>query len=1066
LNGLSLSRVAKELAAVKLLCSSKATEIKFKRVYIPKSDDPADERKRPLGVPSPEWRIYLHMYNNLLVWARTGQEGSQHAYFPKRGVITAWRDVFRKISAPNIMEYDLKGFFDNVPLEVIRTACLEELRMPKAEANFLRRMCRSIPQIIDPGSRRSSITEENIKAEPDLGVSYRADLTHNPNFALEQEKLEPSPIHRLVAATEGGALSLEQTLILDREIEMMLADVATYPEEERAARMDEYIDVLSDQEMDYAIMKILGSPTPVSSPQAKKLVVSEETKLETSMREGIVKAVNELEVPVFDSTASPGWHEVGVPQGAPISCSVSTLALSEALLKRQKEFSGYADDGLWFNPSHPESLEKSCESLAKFTGGVSINKEKSKMLKKDGKWLVESFKYLGLRYFPAAPGFWGKYGCVFSSAENFAQKFGKDVPFKESYFETFVLVLSLLLAANLWCYELIGNGKSGLFINLILWGVMTLILSEAFIVASPKLPSPERLRANTRKGVTLEFTVREQFLQWLLLQRQRWISEWDGSAAGKYTSPASSPKFEGSASRLNNWIPESARTWIFWEYLQFVKSSVGPRILFRGKFSGYFLSRLYLDTWNYSVSQDFTLNPMRGSWVKVWWLRYRMQNRGDLNLSQLALVTSLGDKVLKLSKETESLVKEAAPLLRKVWALDALFRQKYKDIAHSSLDSGGVASSLHGSLLEHKWGKLKFPEDKIPIPDWNLEFILEGADAIWNFLSPSKKAKKILKSSQHTKDQKRIYNILKEMSKKSLYFRDRAFWLLNLGQVQLNIFNCSSFAVDSMLRDYPWPKPFVRYYDPVKERLPDSPEKRLEDLKKKSLIAYFAAKILEAERPEDILILSSFISASFIGKCEAFMLRMWNDPRGTVLNCAKFFDTLISSFVEFRNNCLKTFFNLKLFRDISKISKILSKKIGILNIKIRTLKNKIERQIRRFRRTFRKWAEVISLLDKLIIIYLICINYFWIINIILNKEINWASLDSTLANASLNPEEAYSVRTLEEVFQLNTEGSEERSEKDTQVQLSEGLKPNSVRVERYIVGWLALAIVLDILRSF
>jgi len=53
LNGLSLNRVVKELEQVKVLCNTKATAINFKRVYIPKSDDPADERKRPLGVPTP-----------------------------------------------------------------------------------------------------------------------------------------------------------------------------------------------------------------------------------------------------------------------------------------------------------------------------------------------------------------------------------------------------------------------------------------------------------------------------------------------------------------------------------------------------------------------------------------------------------------------------------------------------------------------------------------------------------------------------------------------------------------------------------------------------------------------------------------------------------------------------------------------------------------------------------------------------------------------------------------------------------------------------------------------------
>lgn len=53
---MSLPEVITILDKVKVLCASKSTEIKFKRVYIPKNEDLPMEGKnvRPLGVPAKE----------------------------------------------------------------------------------------------------------------------------------------------------------------------------------------------------------------------------------------------------------------------------------------------------------------------------------------------------------------------------------------------------------------------------------------------------------------------------------------------------------------------------------------------------------------------------------------------------------------------------------------------------------------------------------------------------------------------------------------------------------------------------------------------------------------------------------------------------------------------------------------------------------------------------------------------------------------------------------------------------------------------------------------------------
>jgi len=80
------------------------------------------------------------------------------------------------------------------------------------------------------------------------------------------------------------------------------------------------------------------------------------------------------------------------------------------------------------------------------------------------------------------------------------------------------------------------------------------------------------------------------------------------------------------------------------------------------------------------------------------------------------------------------------------------------------------------------------------------------------------------------------------MSITSRTLRDFGLRSLAHGRVGLNIFNASTFAVDSLLRDYPFQKPLVRYYDPAdkfEKRRKVERELRLLDWLKKLTIAVF-----------------------------------------------------------------------------------------------------------------------------------------------------------------------------------------------------------------------------------
>jgi len=515
------------------LVKRQATDIDFSRTYIPKG-----QSWRPLGVPAPAWRVYLHMYNNCLVqWRLVTEKGNQHAYLPGRGVLTAWRDLTSLLKEPNIFEADYEGFFNNVKHAALEHVMYGKLKMPFHEVEFNMLLNQSLVKL-----QKFDRIEEK-----DRTYTLLKDGTPNP-------QARPNWYYRMEESTNRETIHIEY--LPDRL----------------------YIE--------------------------KSLQVKKE----------------------------------GVPQGAPTSCSLATLALRH--LDNYKLLI-YADDLIYF----PKSSE--CDpymDLHKAVWGLKISRDKSRWVKKDGIWQVPSLKFLGIRYFPGVK------------------------------YDASSLLPGLILSLTL-------DTMIGLPLTTVVWLLFMWIvnLTETY----------ERFEADTRNGAKLAFTGRESFLSWLAIARQllldsdyftkgtmemtltEWLEEnwakWNKLKyplrllfAKPFKNRIIQAKLESVASEEELFDPKVRK-----ERIKFVKSMLRDYVIGEERYpaiekdlknfiakllipptkeeresvakrrkllesklwvsnplTGYFVSRMQSNSWDVSVKQDFKLRYIPGSWIDICWGGY------------------------------------------------------------------------------------------------------------------------------------------------------------------------------------------------------------------------------------------------------------------------------------------------------------------------------------------------------------------------------------------------------------------------------------------------------------
>lgn len=334
------SKVKRVLKRVKYLSKNRVTDIDFKRVYI----DKGQGKWRPLGVPSAEWRIYLHMLNCLITEWRSVSEGNyQHAFLPGRGVISAWAQLFPLLqSERNIYEADFESFFDSIKHSAIKRE-LQNLCFSPSMIQFFDKLNKSIPDLM--GRDKDKIIER------DRLISFKPGLKPNPANSEVLSKLEH----------QNRMQNFYQNI-----------NKVSFNEVKGNGKYFQPIKLHS------RILKQEGVPQGAATSCSLSTL-----------------ALRYLEIPIITHGYNPeteGYYPFVLP--------IKVLLYADDIIvfpQQGKDLNGVPVN--WLPIQDPRQL------IEDKLSGIKVNTSKSRWIKENGEWKVEYIKFLGFKYFPAKTTF-------------------------------------------------------------------------------------------------------------------------------------------------------------------------------------------------------------------------------------------------------------------------------------------------------------------------------------------------------------------------------------------------------------------------------------------------------------------------------------------------------------------------------------------------------------------------------------------------------------------------------------------------------------------------------------
>lgn len=330
----SFAKIKQILSNLDKIINDLPTEMLIIRNYVEKTKPDGTKTYRPIGNPSYEARMFFYMWQCLLVMFSYGYVSkSQHAYFPKRGVITALKELNDRLQTEGLKsmwEFDLKGAFPSIKVNKATALFVKDMGMPKEIADYIEAVA--------------------------VNTVERVDLSPHGRLLPELK------FDKQIALLSGRSLLQIHGPVVKKLVDQHLRNPSATPADSIFVKLG-----------------LFRKPFGIDKDFTAKVYA----------KENVLRVV-----------WSPLTHK-GFPQGAGTSPILFNMAFEIGLnrgkfIKEGIDVTSYADDFLTFAKENFGPDEMFATPMVMRDLGLEFNKDKSRQLISDGKWVVDNFKFLGV----------------------------------------------------------------------------------------------------------------------------------------------------------------------------------------------------------------------------------------------------------------------------------------------------------------------------------------------------------------------------------------------------------------------------------------------------------------------------------------------------------------------------------------------------------------------------------------------------------------------------------------------------------------------------------------------